>query len=623
MLEESLFRDERRERQISSNRLHLLLLLILVAMAGLALRYHYLQIEQFERFSTLSEDNRVHVRAVAPTRGLIFDRNGVVLAENQPSYSLTLVPEHVQDMQQTLQLIGDAIELSPADLERFENQLQAPRRPFEPVLLRSKLNEEEVARIAVQEFLLLGVDIKVDLIRHYPFDDYFSHVVGYVGRINDREQAQLDRELYAGTHVIGKTGIERNYQSDLLGSVGYEYVETDARGNVLRVLEREHPQPGENIWLNLDSRLQVAVQDALGDERGAVVALDVQTGDVLALVSNPGFDANLFVSGISTSDYNELLHNIDKPLFNRALQGQYPPGSTVKPLFGLIGLQEGAVTPSFSMHDPGIFYLEGQERPFRDWKPEGHGEVDMLVAIAASCDTYFYELGYRTGIDALSSYGYRFGLGHVTGIDLPGEEEGIMPSRIWKQGARSEPWYPGDTINASIGQGFMLATPLQLAQVAVTLARRGDVISPQVANRVGDNPVPMPVVDHIQANPENWDLVTEGMRLVMHGEHGTARATGNLANNYQMAGKSATAQVISVAQGVDYDDLELEKHLRDHALFIAFAPVDNPQIAVSVIVENAESGSSEAAPIAKLVFDSWFAHHPEALQQQTQVTHAP
>lgn len=623
MQEESLFRDEKRERRISSFRLHFLLVAVLAALAGLATRYYYLQIQQFERFSTLSDDNRVHVRAVAPTRGLIFDRNGVVLAENQPSYSLTIVPEHVEDMEQTLALVGQAVALEEADLQRFYEQLGKRRRPFEPVYLRSRLSEEEVARIAVQEFRLQGVNIQVDLIRHYPFDDAFSHVVGYVGRINDREQAQLDTEAYAGTQVIGKTGIERQYEEQLLGEVGFEYVETDARGNVLRVLEREHPDPGENLWLNLDSRLQVAIQHALGEERGAVVALEVETGDVLALVSNPGFDANLFVSGISSANYNALLNDPGKPLFNRALQGQYPPGSTVKPLFGLIGLQEEAVTPSFTIRDPGIYYLEGQERPFRDWKPGGHGVVDLVKAIAESCDTYFYELGYRTGIDALSDYGYRFGLGHVTEVDLPGEQSGIMPSRIWKQGARSLPWYPGDTINTSIGQGFMLATPIQLAQVAVTLARRGDVISPQVANRIGDVELPHPVVDRIKIESRHWDLVTEGMREVMHGEHGTARAVGIRANGYEMAGKSGTAQVISVAADVDYDDLDLEKHLRDHALFVAFAPADDPKIAVGVIVENAESGSSAAAPIAKLVFDEWFAYHPELLADDPELPRAP
>ena len=613
MRDDSLFRDEQGERRLSQNRLHVLAIIILAALAGLAMRYHYLQIEQFERFYTLSDDNRIHVRAVAPTRGLIFDRNGVILAENQPSYTLTIVPEHAGDLDQLLERIADLVDLGEAERSRFRDQLEKYRRPFEPVPLRYDLSEEEVARIAVQEFDLPGVGIEVDLIRHYPFAEYFGHAVGYVGRINDREQAVIDKEAYAGTHVIGKTGIERQYEDRLLGTVGFEYVETDARGNVLRVLERQHPEPGENVWLNIDSRLQIAIQDALKDERAAVVALDIETGEVLALVSTPSFDPNLFVSGISSTDYNALLNDPSKPLFNRALQGQYPPGSTVKPMFGLIGLETGAVTAEFTIRDAGFFVLEGQSRPYRDWKVGGHGLVDIFTAIEQSCDTYFYELGNRTGIDALSDYGYRFGLGHRTGIDLPGEQSGIMPSRIWKQGARSLAWYPGDTINTSIGQGFMLVTPIQLAQMATSLARRGEVVTPRLAGRIGEEEIAREVQDRIDASDSNWDIVIEGMRRVMHGVHGTALAVGRTTQGYQMAGKSGTAQVISVAQDVDYDDLDLEKHLRDHGLFIAFAPADDPKIAVGVILENAESGSGAAAPIAKLVFDAWFEFYPELL----------
>lgn len=467
MREESLFRDEQFEVRLIQGRLQFLGFVVLVCLAVLALRYHYLQIEQFDRFATLSDDNRIHVRAVPPTRGLIFDRNGTLLAENRPSYTLSVVPENTPNMEALVEKLSKVVSLSESDLERFREQLKVYRRPLEPVPLRYSLSEEEVARFAVQEFDLAGADIQVELIRYYPLGEYFAHVVGYVGRINDRDQARIDAEAYAGSHVIGKTGIERQYETELLGEVGYEYVETDARGNVLRVLERHHPVPGKNIYLNVDSDLQIAIQDSLVGEQAAAVAIDTESSGVIALVSTPSFDPNLFVSGISTRAYSALLEDPAKPLFNRAVQGQYPPGSTVKPMFGLIALEEGSISPEDTVFDPGYYALEGQDRVYRDWKAQGHGTVNLSKAIEESCNVFYYHLANITGIDALSDYGYRFGLGHLTGIDIPGEQPGVMPSPSWKRGARGVAWYPGDTVNVGIGQGFMLVTPLQIDRKSV------------------------------------------------------------------------------------------------------------------------------------------------------------
>lgn len=603
MREDSLFRDEQLEVRLIQGRLQFIALIILACLAVLALRYHYLQIEQFEQFTTLSDENRIHVRAVPPTRGLIFDRNGVLLAENKPSYTLSVVPENVPNMLELIDKLSVIVDLTESDIERFEEQFHPGRRPFEAVPLRYSLSEEEVARFAVQEFDLPGADIQVELIRYYPLGEYFAHVVGYVGRINERDQASIDADAYAGLHVIGKTGIERQYESELLGEVGYEYVETDARGNVLRVLERHHPIPGKNIYLSIDSELQVAVHDQLRGEQAAAVTIDTESSAVMALVSTPSFDPNLFVSGISTREYSALLEDPAKPLFNRALQGQYPPGSTVKPMFGLIALEEEIVTPEYTVFDPGYYHLEGQERPYRDWKDGGHGTVNLSKAIEESCNVYYYDLANKTGIDSLASYGSRFGLGHLTGIDIPGEQPGVMPSPNWKRGARGLAWYPGDTVNVGIGQGFTLVTPLQMAQTTAVIARRGSVIKPSLVHSVGEQSLEPLIEDVIEIKDENWDLVSDAMRNVIHGTYGTARALGVGLEEYQIAGKTGTAQAISIAEDVEYDDLELEKRLRDHALFVAYAPVEEPKFSVGVIVENGEHGGSMAAPIARIVFD--------------------
>lgn len=620
MAELESLKDEIYERQMVRSRLVLLGFVIFLFLALLVLRYHYLQIDQFERFATLSEENRVHLRSVAPTRGLIYDVNGVLLAENLPSYTLSIVPERAGDVETLIARLDELLDLSDVELERFYQEWGKYRRPYEAIPLRFRLTEKELAVLAVDEHRLPGMEVEAQLIRYYPQGEYLSHVLGYVGRINDTELARIDRDQYAGTHVIGKTGLERQYEETLHGMVGYEHVETDARGNVLRVLDRENPIPGGNLQLYLDIELQKLLQDRLQDERASAVVIDVETGGVVAMVSTPGFDPNMFVGGISTLNYRALLDNPSLPLFNRAMQGRYPPGSTIKPMFGLAGLQSGAISPEFSISDPGYFLLEGEERRFRDWKPEGHGRVDLEKAIEQSCDTFFYELGNRAGIDILSRYGEWFGLGRKTGIDMPAENTGIMPSRIWKRGAKGIAWYPGDTINTSIGQGDMLVTPLQLAQMTATMARRGEVIVPRMVAEAGDVQTPKIYGDYIEAEDAYWDVVYDGMIGVVHDIQGTAHnSIGRNLQGYQIAGKSGTAQVFSLAEDEDYDSEELEKRLRDHALFVAFAPADNPRLAVSVIVENGEGGSSVAAPVARLVFDWWYANRRPSEEQLADV----
>ncbi len=602
------------QRRVVRSRIMGLTLLLAFLLSLLLLRYYDLQIKEHQRYATLSDENRVHVRAVPPTRGLIFDRNGVILAENRPSYTLSIVDERVEDLDQLLADLKALLNLTESELARFEEQREQYRRAYEGVPLRFQLTEENVALLAVNEFRLPGIEVEVELVRHYPFRETFAHSVGYVGRINDREQAVIDKERYESTHVIGKIGIEKQYEDMLHGSVGYEYVETDARGNVLRVLEREDAVPGEDLYLSIDSNLQLRAEELLEGRRASVVAIDVETGEVLALVSTPSYDANLFVTGISYSAYNELLHDVNRPLYDRALLGQYPPGSTVKPLYALAGLATGTVTKDWSIQDYGKFQLPNQERVYRDWKRDGHGKVDLKIAVEQSCDVYFYELGNMMGIDVLSEFGHLFGLGRKTGIDMPSEMAGIMPSREWKRGARGLAWYPGDTINASIGQGFSLATPLQLAQMTANIARRGVSLKPHMLHAVNEVEVEVANEPLVDIAPEHWNTVHAAMEGVVHSIRGTASAQGQ-GLNFRMAGKTGTAQVVGIPQDAEYDPELLKEFELDHALFVSFAPVEDPKIAIAVIVENGESGSSVAAPVARELTVQWLSENPWVISQ--------
>lgn len=600
--------DTREELSRFNNRL----LVIFICVIGLTLvlisRIYYLQVIKHEEFETLSEKNRVQFQPVAPVRGLIYDREGRLLAENVPSYSLTLVKEQVDNMPDTLDQLQQLISISERELGRFYKKLKQRRRPFQPVTLKSRLTQDEIARISVNRYFLPGVEIEAGLVRHYPHGEALAHALGYVGRINDKEQARLDRKNYAGTRHVGKIGIEKFYEQDLHGQVGYRKVETNARGRVLRELERVAPVPGKNIKLHLDLDVQLAAMKAMGNRRGAVVAIDPKTGGIIALASTPSFDPNKFVVGISTKDYNGLRESLDVPLFNRALRGQYPPGSTMKPFVGLAGLDQGVVDRSYSIKDVGWYQLPNDERLYRDWKRTGHGKVNLRRAIIESCDVYFYELGYKMGIDRMQPLLHQFGFGQNLGLDVPDALSGLLPDRDWKKRLRRRSWYAGDTLNMSIGQGFMLATPFQLAQATAVLANKGQWKRARYVNELGEYELqPLEVERHADVylkNPTDWNYMFRAMEGVISHHKGTARAL-NKNLNYRMAGKSGTAQVVGIKQNEVYKSEELAERNRDHALFVAFAPVEDPKIAVAVIVENGESAGRTAGPVAKAVMDEY------------------
>ncbi|CAD5107632.1 penicillin-binding protein 2 [Zestomonas carbonaria] len=579
---------------------------ILLLTGVLVARQYYLQVIQYDYHSTLAENNRIHVQPIPPTRGLIFDRNGVVIADNRPSFSLTVTRERADDWQQTLDVIVEVLQLTQEDRALFEKRMRQGRRPFEPVPILFELSEEQIARIAVNQFRLPGVEVVARLVRHYPLKEHFAHSVGYVGRINEQELKKLDPVNYSGTHHIGKTGVERFYEDQLHGKVGYEEVETNARGRVLRVLKRTDPIPGDDLVLSLDVNLQEAAEQALGGRRGAVVAIDPNTGEVLAMVSQPSFNPNLFVTGISFKDYGELRDSIDRPLFNRVLRGLYPPGSTIKPMVAVAGLDAGVVTPVSRVFDPGFYQLPNYDHKYRNWNRNGDGWVSLELAIARSNDTYFYDLAHKMGIDRLHSYMSRFGFGQRVSLDMFEESAGLMPSRDWKRARYRQAWYPGETLILGIGQGYMQSTPLQLAQATALVANRGKWIRPHLAKTIGGQPPvdPDPLPDIELRDERFWDYARVGMEQVVHGARGTARKVGD-ASVYRIAGKSGTAQVVAIKQGEKYDRNKIQERHRDHALFVGFAPAENPRIAVSVMVENGESGSGVAAPVVKQVMDAW------------------
>lgn len=609
----SILKDTFLESRIYFGRLLLASVIILSLLGVLVGRYSYLQITQHDIYKTQSDRNRVHVQSVPPTRGLIYDRHGKLLAENQPSYTLTLVKERVKDLQQSLSLLQALLTVSDAEIEKFNKRLRS-RRPFEGVPLRFRLSEEEIALLAVNRYRLPGVEVKAELVRNYPYDELFAHTVGYVGRINEREQKRIDPVNYAGSHHIGKIGLEKKYEELLHGQVGFENVETDARGRVLRVLERTDPVPGADIQLFIDRKVQEVAYNALlgadGHSRGSLVAIDPNTGGVIAIVSTPSFNPNYFVNGISSKNYSALRDSLDLPLFNRSLQGQYPPGSTVKPIFGLAGLDYGTITAQSVIYDPGWYRLPNDERRYRDWtwavRRGGHGKkVDLHQAIVESCDTYFYDLAYKLGIDNIHEFGGKFGLGKLSHIDLTSERKGLLPSRQWKRDNYRSPWFPGETLSLGIGQGYMLTTPLQLAISTATIASRGIRMQPRVLKSINGEEQD-PVIAEVIAlkDEQSWQITIDGMRDVIHSIKGTARRIGKGAQ-YKMAGKTGTAQVVGIKQGEKYDEKMVAIRNRDHALFVGFAPLENPQIAIAVIVENAGHGGSKAAPIARKVFDAY------------------
>lgn len=613
-------KDYTRENITFTNRSILAFVIVVLMMLVLVWRIYYLQVIEHDRYAAISEENRVQLQPVAPRRGLIYDRNGALLADNRPHFSVTLLKEEVKDLDQTLARLGELIELTPRDIERFRKRLNQRRRPYETVPLRFRLTEEEIARVSLNYHRLPGVQVEADLIRYYPHGASLVHALGYVGRINERELGRVDEKNYAATHYIGKLGIEKFYEDILHGQVGFQKVETNARGRVLRVLERQDPVPGKDLQLSLDLRLQTFIETLLKGQRASVVALDPNSGEILALVSTPTYDPNMFVTGISSKNYNALRNSPDLPLFNRSLRGSYPPASTIKPVIALAALETNTFTAEDKVWDPGFYQINRNGRRYRDWKRWGHGWVDLNDALAESCDVWFYEAGHQMGVDPMSEMLGKFGVGQDTSLDQPEALANFLPSKEWKQGSRSLPWYPGDSINLSIGQGFLVMTPLQMATATAVMANRGRWVQPRMLqgliDQPGDDPQPYaPMLNRKEKpaninlkNPDHWDQVIEGMVSVMHGPKGTARrsATGT---PYTIAGKTGTAQVVGIAQDAEYDAEALAERHRDHALFVAFAPVENPKIALAVIVENGGErgggGSSTAAPVAREVLDAW------------------
>ena len=577
-------------------------------IAALLSRLGWLQIVEYAHFSGLSKENRVRLMALPPNRGLIYDRNGVILAENRPTYHLELTPEQVEDIDATLEGLGEIVTISEQNIEQFHTAMRT-HRAFESISLRTRLSEEEVARLSVNRHRYPGMDIVARLSRHYPQGSSAAHAIGYVGRISEKELNIIDVSNYRGSTHIGKTGLEKYYEEELHGIVGQQNVEVNAEGRILRVIDKIPPLPGNNLVLNLDMELQHTAEQALGDFAGAVIVMQPKTGAILAFVSEPVYDPNLFVHGISVKEYKELREGDYKPLFNRALFGQYPPGSTLKPFLGLAGIDAKVIGHRQAIRCVGYYTLPNdEEHRYRDWKKYGHGEIELADAIEQSCDVYFYELAHRMGINRMHDYLREFGFGDKTGIDLLGERSGLLPSKEWKRRVHNKIWYPGETLIAGIGQGYMLTTPLQLAVATSALANKGKKIQPRLLKEMRDTngeitAMALPSVSMIKLKREDyWDYMHKAMQRVLRGKWGTARATGWKLKGYEMAGKTGTAQVFGIAQDEEYDAETVARKLRDHALFIAFAPLEDPEIVVAIIEENGEHGSA-VAPIAKTIMD--------------------
>lgn len=616
MVEALPIKDHIKNARIIRSRVVVGSIFIIMLIFVLLARMYYLQVVQYKYHATLSEKNRVHIQAIPPIRGVIYDRNGIPIATNEPSFNLTFTRERAKNWHETIDILVKILNLTDEDKQSLIAKIKRRPRPFESIPILYELTEEQRAIIAVNQPRLPGVEVEVQFIRYYPYDSLFAHSVGYVGRISDQDLKRVDQIQYSGTHHIGKTGAERFYENLLHGQVGYEEVETNARGKIMRVLSRTPPIAGKNLTLTIDYYLQKLAMHTLEGRRGAIVALDPRNGDILALVSSPSFNPNPFVTGISQKAYSTLANDPDKPFLNRAIYGTYPPGSTVKPLVALTGLEVGATTPDTRVFDPGFYQLPNSTHKYRNWNRGGDGWVNMETAIMRSNDTYFYDLAYKIGIDNLHKYMSRFGLGQRVSLDMYQEESaGIMPSREWKAKVHKQPWYPGHTLITGIGQGDMQTTILQITQATALIANHGHWIHPHLLKSAGgltpEDLMKLGLITEKETppniklkNPNDWEIVNHDMQQVVHGSRGTARRVGATAA-YRIAGKSGTAQVVAIRQNARYDSKSLNERHRDHALFVAFAPADKPRIAVGIIIENGESGSGLAAPIVKQVMDAW------------------
>ncbi|MEC6825160.1 penicillin-binding protein 2 [Photobacterium piscicola] len=631
-------RDHRAESALFFRRALVSFIGIAILVGLLLFNLFHIQVEQHQDYQTRSNDNRIKIVPVTPNRGLIYDRNGVILAENRPIYSLEITLEKVSELDQTFADLKQIMGITDEDIANFQKERRRTRR-FKSVPILDHLNEKQVALFSVNQHRLPGVEVKAHLKRYYPYGDTLTHVLGYVAKINDRDLKKLDKEgklsNYKATRDMGKLGVERYYEELLHGTSGYQEVEVNSRGRVIRTLKYIPPIPGKDIKINIDIKLQQYVQNLLiehkvdpvtGKEiikhkRGSIVVLDPKDDAILAMVSSPSYDPNLFVRGISSKKYNALLNNPDRPLVNRVTLGIYPPASTVKPLIAVAALTEGVITPNTTRNDPGWWQIPNStSRKFRDWLRWGHGRVNIYKAIEESVDTYFYQVAYDLGIDRLSTWMNKFGYGEYTGIDIHEESRANMPTREWKQTRHKRPWYQGDTIPVGIGQGYWTATPLQIAKATSVLVNSGVVHRPHLLKNIIDDKVEAPAKFEnfppiTGVDPKTWEIAREGMHRVLYGHRGTARkAFYN--TPYQAGGKSGSAQVFGLAENQKYNADELEEHLRDHALFTAFAPFDKPQVVVSMVLENAGGGSSNGGPIARQIFDHMLIEPPATVPLQ-------
>ncbi len=601
-----------REKNLFSSRIAVGALICLGLSLALLARLARLQVEDHDYYTTRADENRLRVTPVPPVRGLVFDRNGVVLAQNRPAFVLEVVPEQIKDMPALLTRLGELVQLSDVDIARFEDRVRKTPR-YRGVPLRSNLSMEEVAQVEINRHELPGVEVTAGLTRNYPLGASGAHVVGYVGGISETDLQRIDTNLYQGLTQIGKAGVERSYEDLLRGLPGAKIIEANAFGRPLRELDHRPGKAGQNLVLSIDARVQQVAEASLGELNGSVVALDPNNGEVIALVSKPGFDPHGFVEGIDVASYQALLADRSRPLFNRALQGQYPPGSTVKPAMALAGLEYNLTDPEHREFCGGSMQLPGSSRRYRCWRRQGHGWMDMVAGVMHSCDIYFYQLAMTLGIDRMHAAMSQFGLGDRTGIDLPLESTGLMPSREWKRRTRGEPWYPGETLNIGIGQGYTLVTPLQLAQMTARIALRGQGFAPHMLRGTRDPATGeedaqgatalAPIVISQEAH---WDKVIQAMIDTAHQPGGTAYRVGRDAP-YLIAAKTGTAQVAGLSQDEKVAPTleQTPLHLRDHALFVAFAPADAPRIAIAVLAEHAGHGGAVSGPIARKVMDQY------------------
>jgi len=606
--------DHAAEALLFNRRIVFSVIVVLVLFSVLLLNLYQLQVVRYEEYSTRADGNRIKLVPLSPNRGMIYDRNGVLLAENSPVHSLELIPEQVADLPATVSALSKLISIDDETQQRFFKDVKQQRR-FKSISLKEHLTEQEVAILAVHLHQFPGVTLEARLTRNYPYGDLLTHALGYIGKINEKEyQALQAAEVsanYAASRDIGKSGIEKFYESQLHGTVGYQEVEVNSRGRVIRTLREQPAVSGDDLYLSLDLGLQLKAQEALGENRGSVVMLDPRDGSVLAFYSNPSYNPNLFVHGISGKNYNLLLNSPDRPLVNRITQGLFPPASTIKPLLGVLGLENGTVTEQTRIPDPGFYRLPKVSRPWRDHLKWGHGYVDIYTGIIKSCDTYFYDLAYKLGIDKISDFMTKAGFGRPSGIDLHEENEGNMPTRAWKKARHKQNWGPGDTINIGIGQGYWQATPLQMALTTATLVNSGGRITPRLArnfhNQQQDQSMLVPLEQAITViNPNNWAISREAMYRTAHQEGGTARGAF-LGATYTIGGKTGTQQVINIAAGQKYNAKAINERHRDNAMFIGYAPHDKPEVTIAVVVENAGGGGSNAAPVARQMLDYYFS----------------